>query len=143
MRPDGSITVAWEEAGSGRILRQSFSLDGHPADAAPAPLTLDRLMAWGLPSEVHPMFFRRVTCSGRRHRFRVPTSELPWSRRTPDSGAMTMGANFTLTPTTATTENRHTAVNVAVHRPRSQFGNTSSKPHSPRDCKVRQAVAKA
>jgi len=48
-QPDGSITVAWEEAGSGRILRQSFSADGHPANAASAPLTPDRPVAWGLP----------------------------------------------------------------------------------------------
>ncbi len=48
-QPDGSVTVAWEEAGSGRILRQSFSPDGRPADASPGPLTTARPVAWGLP----------------------------------------------------------------------------------------------
>jgi hypothetical protein len=48
-QPDGSVTAAWEEAGSGRILRQSFSADGHPADVTPGSLTPARPVAWGLP----------------------------------------------------------------------------------------------
>ena len=46
---DGSVTVAWEETNSGRIMRRSFGADGQPRDAAPQAATPGRPLTWGLP----------------------------------------------------------------------------------------------
>ncbi|HTE43626.1 MAG TPA: hypothetical protein VK636_00170 [Gemmatimonadaceae bacterium] len=45
---DGSVTVAWEESTSGRVMRRSFGADGKPRDAAPFAATPGRPLAWGL-----------------------------------------------------------------------------------------------
>src|SRR6185295_8352745 len=41
-QPDGSVTVAWEEPATGRVLRRSFGADGRPREAAAQPATPGR-----------------------------------------------------------------------------------------------------
>jgi hypothetical protein len=47
---DGTLTVAWEEAPSGRVLRQVFGADGRPRTPAPFAATPGRPLTWGLPA---------------------------------------------------------------------------------------------
>lgn len=51
---DGSVTVAWEEPASGRIMRRSFGADGQPRDAAPQAATPGRPLTWGFPATGAP-----------------------------------------------------------------------------------------
>ncbi|HEY4354691.1 MAG TPA: hypothetical protein VGN16_03010 [Acidobacteriaceae bacterium] len=50
VEPDGSVTVAWEESGSERILRQSFNAEGHPLTPEPEQISSRKPMAWGMPA---------------------------------------------------------------------------------------------
>jgi hypothetical protein len=47
---DGTVTVAWEEAASGRVMRQEFGADGRPHAAAPFAATPGKPLAWGMPA---------------------------------------------------------------------------------------------
>lgn len=47
---DGSVTVAWQESASGKVLRRSFAADGRARDAAPFVATLGPPLAWGMPA---------------------------------------------------------------------------------------------
>jgi hypothetical protein len=59
-QPDGSVTVAWEDSTSGRVLRRSFAPDGQPRDAAPQVGTPGRPIAWGLPATGPPVLWAVV-----------------------------------------------------------------------------------
>jgi len=52
-QPDGSVTIAWEEAASGRVARQSFTRDGH-ATGEKQLISPGRPLAWGLPEQGPP-----------------------------------------------------------------------------------------
>lgn len=51
---DGTITVAWDDAGSGRVLRRSFSRDGQAREATAFAVTPGRPLSWGLPTSGTP-----------------------------------------------------------------------------------------
>jgi hypothetical protein len=60
-QPDGSITVAWEELTTGRILRQSFHSDGRAKEDTPSSASPGRPTAWGLPAHGAPAIWMVVT----------------------------------------------------------------------------------
>jgi hypothetical protein len=81
-QPDGSVVVAWEEAG-GRVVRRSFGADGHPRESAPLPVTPGSPLAWGFPAKGAPTVWAtagdgsevvvvRVAIAGERSMTRIP-----------------------------------------------------------------------
>ncbi len=82
-QPDRSVTMAWEESASGRILRQSFTADGHPRDPNPQAVTPARPAAWGMPASGAPVVWvvvadgpafvlARISAAGDRTLARLP-----------------------------------------------------------------------
>lgn len=98
-QPDGTITIAWEDASTGRVARQAFSADGQ-AKADRQLVTPGRAVAWGLPAQGPPTVWMigspdgatfelaRVPVEGERSLARLPAiKEVPTSWDFFDSGA--------------------------------------------------------
>jgi len=54
---DGSVTVAWQDPSTGRVLRRAFTADGKPRDAAPQTVVPARPLAWGFAPSGAPVIW--------------------------------------------------------------------------------------